>query len=130
MVFTHLMFDMKGWRTMPTVIETTVHPDIQKIVEEIVRHFQPLKIILFGSHACGTANVDSDVDLMIVMNTEEPTIHIAARIAASIPHLLPVDVVVKTPNELQMAIQQGNVFETEVLQRGIVLYEDKNNRVD
>lgn len=115
---------------MATVTETAFAFDLQSIVDEIVKRFQPIKIVLFGSYADGTATRDSDVDLMVVINSEESTLHAAARIAAAIAHPLPVDVVVTTPDELKRALQQGYVFETEVLKRGIVLYEAENDRVD
>ncbi len=41
---------------------------IQEIVQQIVASFHPL---LFGSHAYGTATTDSDVDLLVMMDTEE-----------------------------------------------------------
>ena len=41
---------------------------IQKLTDEIAEKFSPQKIILFGSYAYGTPTVDSDVDLMVVMN--------------------------------------------------------------
>ena len=37
---------------------------IQRVVREIVEHFHPRKVILFGSHAYGVPIEDSDVDLL------------------------------------------------------------------
>ena len=48
-------------------MEPQVKTVITKMVERIVESFQPVKIILFGSHARGTAHTESDVDLMVVM---------------------------------------------------------------
>lgn len=42
------------------------NPLINEIVETIVRESNPEAIILFGSHARGTAGADSDVDLLVV----------------------------------------------------------------
>jgi len=44
----------------------TAQERIEEMVRRIVRRFAPEKIILFGSHARGTAGPDSDVDLLIV----------------------------------------------------------------
>ena len=52
------------------MIEHRVAGMIDEIVNRIVRGFRPEKIILFGSHARGTAGPDSDVDLLVVMNVE------------------------------------------------------------
>ena len=43
---------------------------ISQIVDKIIREYQPKKIILFGSYAYGEPNEDSDIDLLIVKNTE------------------------------------------------------------
>lgn len=115
---------------MATMSNTIIADDLQKVVDEIVRRFQPLKIILFGSRAYGTATSNSDADLMVIMNVREPTTYVAARIAAAIPHPLSIDVVVKTPTEMEEALHQGNIFETEVLKRGILLYEATNDGMD
>ena len=48
-----------------------VNPQIDLIVERIVKKFNPHKIILFGSYAKGTATKDSDVDLLIVLPIDE-----------------------------------------------------------
>ncbi len=45
---------------------------IDKMVRRLVRRFRPEQIILFGSHARGTAGLDSDVDLLVVMPLENP----------------------------------------------------------
>ena len=37
------------------------------MVRRIVERFHPDRVILFGSHARGTAGPDSDVDLLVVM---------------------------------------------------------------
>ncbi|MDE0553984.1 MAG: nucleotidyltransferase domain-containing protein [Candidatus Poribacteria bacterium] len=42
--------------------------DIQTMADDIVREFEPLQVILFGSYAYGTPTADSDVDLLVVMD--------------------------------------------------------------
>ena len=44
---------------------------IQEVVERIKTEYQPEKIILFGSYAYGTPNEDSDIDLLIVKDTDK-----------------------------------------------------------
>jgi predicted nucleotidyltransferase len=48
----------------------SVTKDIQKMVNRIVKEFQPERVILFGSHARGEGGPNSDVDLLIVMPVE------------------------------------------------------------
>ncbi|MBI4573074.1 MAG: nucleotidyltransferase domain-containing protein [candidate division NC10 bacterium] len=40
--------------------------DLQQAVDALVERFRPERVILFGSHARGTADVRSDVDLLVV----------------------------------------------------------------
>lgn len=97
--------------------------DIQKIVQQIVEHCHPQKVILFGSYAHGTPTADSDVDLLVVMETEEPPLHAAARIAAVVDHPCALDILVRSPADLEASLARHGVFATEVLTTGMVLYE-------
>lgn len=96
---------------------------IRKMVREIVARFHPERVIVFGSHARGEATEDSDVDLMVVMDTEEEPIHAAARIAAAISHPFPLDIIVTRPSDFRASLARGGVFATEVAAQGIVLHE-------
>lgn len=40
--------------------------DLRQAVDALVAHFRPDRVILFGSHARGTADARSDVDLLVV----------------------------------------------------------------
>jgi predicted nucleotidyltransferase len=112
-------------------IQTTVTlPSLQKIVQQIVDRFRPQKVILFGSHAYGKPTVDSDVDLLVVMQTEENPLHTAARISASVDHPFPLDILVIRPLDLVVALQEKNIFETEVVNKGVILYEATDPGVD
>ena len=103
---------------------------IQEIVWQIVEHFHPQKIILFGSHAYGTATADSDVDLLVMMDTEEKPLHVAARIAAAIDHPFPLDIIVFTPSDWNASLKRKGIFATEVTMKGMVLYEARDAGVD
>jgi len=111
-------------------MQTTISlPGIQKIVQQIVERFHPRKVILFGSYAYGKPTEDSDVDLLVVMETEGNPIHTAARIAASVDHPFPLDILVFRPSDLQASFERKGVFATEVMTRGVVLYEARDSRV-
>ncbi|NUO82560.1 nucleotidyltransferase domain-containing protein [candidate division KSB1 bacterium] len=46
--------------------------EIGEMVEQIVASFSPERIILFGSYAYGKITTDSDVDLLVIMETDLP----------------------------------------------------------
>lgn len=99
---------------------------IQKVVAQIVQRFEPQSVILFGSYAAGRASGDSDVDLLVVIDTADEVAHVAARIAAGVDHPLPLDIRVLTPAELRAALVRKGVFVTDIMENGQVLYEARN----
>jgi predicted nucleotidyltransferase len=106
-----------------TVIPSTILTGIRNVTRQIVQQFHPHKVILFGSYAYGQPTEDSDVDLLVVIDTDESPLHVAAKIAAAIEHPFPLDIVVRTPVEFASAVQRRGVFATEVATKGIMLYE-------
>jgi len=93
-----------------TVIPSTILTGIQNVTRQIVQQFHPQKVILFGSYAYGQPTEDSDVALLVVMDTDESPLHVAAKIAAAIEHPFPLDIVVRTPIEFASAVHRRGVF--------------------
>jgi len=94
-------------------------------VERIVSELKPEKIILFGSYAYGNPTPDSDVDLLIIMETKAREIDRYIAVSNLLyPREFPVDIIVKTPKEIQTeARKSGNFFLREILVKGKVVYE-------
>jgi predicted nucleotidyltransferase len=94
-------------------------------VERIVSELKPEKIILFGSYAYGNPTPDSDVDLLVIMKTQAKEIDRYVAVSNLLyPRQFPVDIIVKTPQEVQAEFQKkGNFFMREILTKGKVLYE-------
>jgi len=102
---------------------------IKKFVEEIVRKFQPEKIILFGSYGYGKPDEESDVDLFVIMNTKKSSIAQEVEIRMEIERNFPLDLIVMTPEEIEKRIKQGDTFLQTILEKGEVLYEKGKQRV-
>jgi predicted nucleotidyltransferase len=92
--------------------------------QRIVQEFNPERIIVFGSHAYGRPAPDSDVDLLIVMESDERPATRASQISKLLrPRPFPMDILVRTPQEIQQRLEMGDYFIQEILERGKVLYE-------
>lgn len=97
---------------------------IQRIVLQIVQVAHPRQIILFGSFAYGKPTKDSDVDLLIIMESRKRPVDRVRDIAKSIEdYPLPMDMLVRTPHEIKNRLKMGDSFYREILERGKVLYE-------
>ncbi len=57
--------------TIPTGLSVPVGEALPLAVERIVQELHPEKIILFGSYANGNPTPDSDVDLLVIMETDQ-----------------------------------------------------------
>ena len=95
---------------------------IKAVSDQLVREFQPEKVILFGSWAWGTPGPDSDVDFFIVKETNN-TRTTAREIDGSIfPRPFPLDIVVYRPKEANLRMRKGNLFIRNIFSKGKVLY--------
>ena len=99
-------------------------PPVQDIIRRIVEACSPRRVVLFGSRARGTARPDSDVDLMVEMDT---ALSPADR-ALSILRLFglrswAMDVVVFTPGEIAAQRQSPYSLVRAIESEGKVLYE-------
>lgn len=100
-------------------------PQVQRVVEAILRDYRPERIILFGSYAWGTPHAGSDVDLFIVKATTEPPRARRTRLRAllqSAKRGLPMDLLVYTPDEVDERLAMADPFVEQVLREGVVLY--------
>jgi predicted nucleotidyltransferase len=96
---------------------------VEAIVDRLVLGYAPDRIILFGSRARGAARPDSDVDLLIVKETDRRPIDRRIEVERLLAdRALPLDVVVYTPGELRRLFAVGSPFIEDVMEHGRVLY--------
>lgn len=97
---------------------------IQALVVRIVEGFHPEKVILFGSRARGTAQPDSDVDLLVVMRVDGSRRRQAAAIDGALAdRALPLDLLVVTPEEAERDKDLVGSIVHPALREGRVLYD-------
>lgn len=96
---------------------------VQEFCDRLVTEFHPDKVILFGSYAQGTPRADSDVDLLIILRFRGKGMQKAAEIRNRIRARFPLDLIVRTPEQLHRRLALNDFFLREVVEKGKILYE-------
>ena len=97
---------------------------LKEITRRLVAEFAPERIILFGSHAWGHPDENSDVDLLVVVSESNlPPPQRAARAYRCLREVpVPLDILVRTREEVERTRHLPASLMHEVLERGRVLY--------
>jgi len=97
---------------------------INEIVFRITSKFNPDRIILFGSYANGTQKEDSDIDLLIIQDTDLPPQKRGFDIRMSLIGLMmPFDILIYTKSEFEQEKENQYSFLSSAIQNSKVLYE-------
>lgn len=120
---------------MPLPIKTNIRPTgfpplsktLPQAIKRIVAELKPEKIILFGSYAYGNPTPDSDVDLLVVLETNGKNKQMYRAVSRILyPRQFPVDIIIKTPEEVEAALKGGadsGFFIREIIKKGKILYD-------
>ena len=98
---------------------------ILSIVEKLKAEYKPERIVLFGSYAYGQPDENSDIDLLIIKDTDERPIdrRIAVRrLVSGLHNRIPFSPLVLTPVEIERRLTRGDQILAEILNKGETLY--------
>src|SRR5271163_1841566 len=101
---------------------------IRRFARRIAERFRPDKIILFGSYAYGKPHEESDVDLLVIMRTRN-AIDQSIRICLAFEELFSLDLIVRTPWQIERGLKDDDWFLREIIEKGKVLYESLDGPV-
>ena len=97
---------------------------VDKVVNTIVDELQPKMIIIFGSVASHTAKTDSDIDILIVMETDAPRFYRSIPVDLCLREFtVDKDIHVVTPDEFEAKKDDEYSFISEIVKTGYVAYE-------
>ena len=108
---------------------------MENVIEKLVNSLKPShpnKIILFGSHAKGTATSESDVDLMVILDNDDVAKTYQERLdkklsisklVREINYETALDILVYSKEEWRLLKERGNSFLNEIEKSGKVVYE-------
>jgi len=105
--------------------------ELRRYVDLLVRHYRPERIILFGSLAQGRLHEDSDIDILVVANSDKPFLDRLEEAYVLLDPNESLDLFIYTPQEFRRLIHKRPFLREEVLKKGKVLYEreGKSTRV-
>ncbi|MBU0765142.1 MAG: nucleotidyltransferase domain-containing protein [Bacteroidetes bacterium] len=110
---------------------------ISRLTEELMS-IHPYKIILFGSYATGGQSINSDIDLLVITNSDHFPVNYkekseeylkVSEVISEIKKQVAVDLIVYTKPMYKKFVELGSMFSKEIESKGIVLYEDSNQRL-
>ena len=96
---------------------------ILQLSQRIAERFLPERIVLFGSHADGTATEDSDVDILVVLPFEGKGFRKSLEILNGCDPRFPIDLLARSPEDTARRYAEGDPLIREALDHGKVLYE-------
>src|SRR6266550_2679376 len=102
---------------------------IKDLSEQIAREFRPDRIILFGSYASGEQTEASDIDLLVILSFEGKSTYKASEIRDTIRPEFPLDLIVRTPEQVEDRLAKNDWFMRDIFEKGRTLYEIDNSRV-
>ena len=94
---------------------------LREIGQRIRQEYGAERVLLYGSVARGEAGPSSDVDILVVAETEEEfheRIASVLRLVRDLRRHLPLSPLVLTPEEMEERLRQGDPFIAEILQSG------------
>lgn len=99
---------------------------IKTLSERIAQEFRPVRIVLFGSYASGEPNEGSDIDLLVVLRFEGKAAYKASEIRNRIRADFPLDLIVRTPEQVEDRLKNNDWFMRDIFEKGRTLYEVDN----
>ncbi len=115
------------------MIQQTPDERKQSLEQELARYVRLLtehggldRVIVFGSLATGQVRDWSDIDLVIVKQTDLPFLQRLRQMRKLLQPTVGTDILVYTPQEFEQLCQERPFFQEEILTKGRVVYERSN----
>jgi len=98
---------------------------VKTVVERIVKASNPFSVILFGSYIRGQMGVNSDLDVLVVVNDATKNCRQeSVRIRQALKGvLIPIDIIVVRQQDLHRFVNIPGLIYTSALKEGKVAYE-------
>jgi predicted nucleotidyltransferase len=97
----------------------------ETLIRSIVATYAPRRIVLFGSHAQGAADTDSDLDLLVVLDDDAPPEALSwrRRHEARKGYDGAVDIIPCRAQVLAERARAAGSFADTIVKNGVIVYE-------
>jgi uncharacterized protein len=97
--------------------------ELDIFVEKVRKAYSPEKIIIFGSLTTEKVTENSDLDVIVVAETQDKFWSRMKNISKLCSRKVGMDVLVYTPAEFDNLLSTRTFFKTEIQEKGKVIYE-------
>ena len=114
-----------GSRTESATVERKkrLQRELDRYLRLLTEHLEPERVIVFGSLVTDQIHPWSDIDLVVVTQTDLPFLQRSRRLRNLLQPTVGLDILVYTPQEFEQMRQERPFFRDEILDKGLVLYE-------
>jgi HEPN domain-containing protein/predicted nucleotidyltransferase len=99
---------------------------VEDVTRRLIEYYEPDRVILYGSYGTPLSKKDSDIDLFIIKDTKKQPIERRIEVESLLSdRLLPLDIMIYTPQEVRFLFEIGSPFIEEVMENGRLLYMRK-----
>jgi predicted nucleotidyltransferase len=99
--------------------------ELERWLPLLIEHERPEKIIVFGSYSVGQVHEWSDLDMVIVKETEDRFLERSRQVLRLLKPKVGLDVLVYTPAEFEQLSRDRAFVRDEIVHKGKVVYERK-----
>jgi predicted nucleotidyltransferase len=105
---------------------TVLEQELRRILDILIEKYQPEKLIVFGSVAQGEIHEWSDLDLVVIKQTDKPLLERIEEVLTLARPRIGLDVLVYTPEEVEALVDERRAFVLdEIIYKGAVAYEHR-----
>ncbi len=102
---------------------TLLEDELRRCLALLIEHYQPQRIMLFGSMVGGAVEAWSDLDLVIIKETDQRFLERTKEVLRLLRPRVGADILVYTPDEFSRLSRERGFVQNEILEKGQVLYE-------
>jgi predicted nucleotidyltransferase len=97
--------------------------ELARYLRLLTEHGDPDRVIVFGSLTRDRVHAWSDIDLVIVEQTNLPFLQRLRKVRKLLRPKVGTDILVYTPEEFERLRRERPFFREEILAKGVVVYE-------